>query len=1015
MKTLPLPSGVLWILLTLIPAQAPSAQPQTSTLPPLALTTNSATLAGLVNPNSAQTVAWFEWGIVGMPANTPTPTNHVGSGMVAVPVSFTLTNLLSARYYAYHCIATNASGSASGSNYFFYTLGTPIVHTTAATDFSPTGARLNGALIPNGFETAAWFEYGLTTSYGSRTTVMPVGAGTSQVNVSNVISEFVPLTTVHYRLAASNSLGTAYGPDVAFSTLGPASTALNLNGITGLVGLPVVNFSSTNKLTLEAWVAPRAIQRPVLCQWRPGFSPVWTLLFGAEPTLGFGLSTTAGYQRIDASLVLPGYAGGPWHHIAVTYDGSFMRLYHNARLLSSKAMIGVYVPNQATTNVIGFGPEGPFNGQVDEVRIWSGARTQAEIAQGRFRRFTGTEPYLMAYWRLDEGSGTTVTDSSGHGWTGALSGWTQWLPSGVPLGVPFAQANPATLVEPDRAVLNGLINPDGFATTGWFEWGTDTNYANPPVPLDFGNGSTTLTVTQALTGLTPGTTYHFRLAAVNTNGTTRSAEKSFVLGPANKALWFSGAGDYVHLPPFNLGSGNKLTLEAWIKPEAITDSSSYDIIRQETAYAAPSYSRDWRDWLLALYINGVAFGLNTGLPYPNQVPILTASPSHGRLDDGRWHHVAATYDGSTKRLYLDGVEAANATQTGSIFSSGDACAIGSKARGVGEFFRGAIEEVRVWTNARSQAQIIQNMNQPLVGNEPGLLAYFPFSEGTGDVTADSTGHGYSGQLAGSPARVVSEALNRAVCVTLPVTNWSNVTAELNAAANPASLAMQVWFEWGTTTNYGQTTAPQTVGSGSSVQFVSQLLSGLAAGTDYHCRAVASNVNGVIRSPDVAFRSTGPQVQTLPPMTSAATSMTVRGMVHGRGLPTQYWFEWGTNASYGLVTSRQGGYGDLRTYSEGLTNLTPSQTYHYRIMATNSGGLATGQDMVFKPSFAEIFSGMGNSWYANSGVSWGDADRDGDLDLLMLAGQNTNINTTLYRNDGVSWESLHSFYYALPAS
>ena len=132
------------------------------------------------------------------------------------------------------------------------------------------------------------------------------------------------------------------------------------------------------------------------------------------------------------------------------------------------------------------------------------------------------------------------------------------------------------------------------------------------------------------------------------------------------------------------------------------------------------------------------------------------------------------------------MEVANASQTGNIANTGNACAIGSMAWGAGEFFRGAIEEIRVWTMARSQAQIIQTMNQSLVGNEAFLLAYFPFSEGTGDLTMDSTGHGYNGELMGSPTRVVSDALNRAVCVTLPVTNFSNLTADAWSAPQSTS-------------------------------------------------------------------------------------------------------------------------------------------------------------------------------------------------------------------------------------
>lgn len=994
--------GAGWIAST-----APLGQPLTFTQAPVEVATNQATLRGVVKPFGAETTSWFEWGIVGLPANTPTPTNNVGSGTVSVPVSFTLTNLLPARYYAYHCTATNVSGSSTGSNYFFLTLGAPIVNTLAPSDFSPASVRLNGVVIPNGFEAAAWFEYGLTTNYGSRTPLTPLGAGTSEVAASNLISDFIPAITVHYRVVATNSLGTTYGPDVSFTTLGPAGTALQFNGLTTLVALPVITPTFTSKLTLEAWVVPYAVQRPVMCQWKPGFSPVWTLLFGTSQTLSFGLSTSAGYQLMDASLSLPGYGGGAWHHLAVTYDGSFMRLYHNARLLASKAMVGS-IGTFASANAIGFGPEGPFNGQIDEVRIWSGARTQAEIDQGRFRRLTGTETGLLVYWRLDEGTGTTAADASGNGRTGTLLGGPQWLPSGVPLGVPFVQANVAALTEPDAAMLSGLINPDGFATTGWFEWGTDTNYNQSPVRLDLGDGTSTLSITQALTGLTPGTTYHFRVAAVNTNGTMKSAEKSFVLGPANKALWFGGAGDYVHLPPLNFGGGHQLTLEAWIKPEAITNASWSDIIRQETAYYAPSYARDW---LLALYDNSVSFGLNTGLSYPNQFPVLTASLSAGRLDDGRWHHVAATYDGSMKRLYLDGVEVANASQTGNIVNSGNACAIGAMAWGAGEFFRGAMEEVRVWTTARSQVQIIQKMNQPLAGNEAGLLAYFPFSEGTGDVTADPTGHGYGGQLMGSPARVVSDALNRAFCVTLPVTNFSNVTAELNAAANPAGLPMQVWFEWGATTNYGRTTIPQFAGAGTSVLVVTQALSDLAAGTDYHCRAVASNANERIVSADVQFLTRGPQVQTLPPTALTATSMALNGTVNARGLSTQYWFDWGTNSSYGFSTPPRVGYGDTRSYAETVTNLTPGQTYHYRIMATNSGGLANGQDQNFSPSFSNAFTPVGSMY--ESAVAWGDYDRDGDLDLVVTGTRGTNGTSGLFRNADAAFNLIWGTWYMPP--
>jgi hypothetical protein len=972
-------------------------QPLAYTLRPLEMNTNSAMLQSLSNPNGWPTGVWFQWGEVGHPADAQTPAISAGSGTALVQLGFTLTNLLPNHYYAYHCVATNTYGSATGSNYVFLTLGRPAVNTLGPSDYSPTGARLNGVVIPNGFETAAWFEYGLTTNYASRTAATLLGAGTGEVAISNIVSDLVPQATVHCRVVATNAFGINYGPDVAFNTLGPAGMALQFNGLTTSVALPVINLSGANKLTLEAWVVPVAFQRPVLSQWRPGSSPVWTLLFGTSQTVSFGLSTTAGYQRLDAWLSLPGYADGPWHHLAVSYDGSLMKLYHNARLLSSKPMTGL-IASGATVAAIGLGPDGPFNGQIDEVRIWSGARTQVEIEQGRFRRLTGTEPGLEGYWRLDEGTGTSVEDASGHSRTGNFSNSPLWVPSGAPLGLPFAQANEATLIGAGVAVLNGLINPDGYTTSGWFEWGMDTNYSNAPQIQHFGDGNVTLSITQSLAGLNPNTTYHFRAVAANTNGTMTSANKTFVLGSNNKALSFGGADDYVHLPPVHLSAGNNLSIEAWIKPEAIDDATTFSIIRQEVAYYTTPYSADW---LLALYGNSLSFGLNTGLPYPNHFPILSASAAPGRFDDGRWHHVAATYDGSVKRLYHNGVEIASASQSGNIANGGTAGAIGSMAWGGGEFFRGVIEEVRVWAVVRSQTQIIQAMNQPLAGTEPGLLAYFPFSEGAGDFTADQSGHSYRGQLMGSPIHVVSDALGRAACVTLPVTNLSHITAVLNAAANPAGSEMHVWFEWGNTTNYSHTTIAQFAGAGSSFVVITQALSALVAGTEYHCRAVGSNANEVVLSSDVQFVTRGPQVSTLSASALDATNMTLNGVVNSRESATRYWFEWGTNATYGFATSLQDAYGDARNYSETVTGLIPGQTYHYRVMATNSGGLAVGQDQTFTVGFGIAFTPPDGGLYQGA-AAWGDYDRDGDLDLVATGSTGTNGVSGLFRRDDAAF-------------
>jgi hypothetical protein len=92
--------------------------------------------------------------------------------------------------------------------------GAPIVETKAATGITETTATLTGSITANGAETKYYFEYGPTTSYGSKTTehVAPtkgVGSGTAK--------GLTVFTTYHFRVVATNSYGTSYGADEVFT------------------------------------------------------------------------------------------------------------------------------------------------------------------------------------------------------------------------------------------------------------------------------------------------------------------------------------------------------------------------------------------------------------------------------------------------------------------------------------------------------------------------------------------------------------------------------------------------------------------------------------------------------------------------------------------------------------------------------------------------------------------------------------------------------------------------------
>ncbi len=108
---------------------------------------------------------------------------------------------------------------------------------------------------------------------------------------------------------------------------------------------------------------------------------------------------------------------GVWYHAAATYDGTSMRLYLNGTLDNE---IAVSQPVDASSNAyasIGSAlnstglPSGFFNGVIDEVRIWNRALSQAEIRTNLTQKIS-SGLNLVSRWGLDEGSGTTISDSA---------------------------------------------------------------------------------------------------------------------------------------------------------------------------------------------------------------------------------------------------------------------------------------------------------------------------------------------------------------------------------------------------------------------------------------------------------------------------------------------------------------------------------------------------------------------------------------------------------------------------
>ncbi len=98
---------------------------------------------------------------------------------------------------------------------------------------------------------------------------------------------------------------------------------------------------------------------------------------------------------------------------------------------------------------------------------------------------------------------------------------------------PLAVTQPTQAVERDTATLAGTVNPQGAPTTYHFDWGASTAYGNqtPMTDAAVGSDNTEYPLSQVLTGLTPGTTYHYRIVASDCEGcapgTTYGSDATF--------------------------------------------------------------------------------------------------------------------------------------------------------------------------------------------------------------------------------------------------------------------------------------------------------------------------------------------------------------------------------------------------------------------------------------------------------------------------------------------------------
>jgi hypothetical protein len=208
------------------------------------------------------------------------------------------------------------------------------------------------------------------------------------------------------------------------------------------------------------------------------------------------------------------------------------------------------------------------------------------------------------------------------------------------------------------------------------------------------------------------------------------------------ALNFDGIDDFVEIADSaSLDLTTGMTLEAWVNPQTkngwrtvlikeAPDSLSYALYASDDATRPDGYAR----------IGGI----------PRRVQGYSSS-----LAVNEWNHLTATYASGTLRLYVNGLPVGTEYFSGPIETSAQVLRLGGSSVW-GDYFRGMVDEVRIYNVALTQAQIQIDMQRSVepgalapATSTTGLVAAYGFNAGTGATLHDSSGKANHGSISGA--------------------------------------------------------------------------------------------------------------------------------------------------------------------------------------------------------------------------------------------------------------------------
>jgi PAS domain S-box-containing protein len=549
--------------------------------------------------------------------------------------------------------------------------------------------------------------------------------------------------------------------------------ALRLDGPEDHAELPAGIFAALDEATVECWYKREApTSRDHIIEFGGAGISLWAAPgFQGRPWFKMGSAGAPQFPAdgVESSRPLPDHE---WHHLAFVTGPGGMQLFADGVLAGTNAQplslsaIGtnaLHLIGACTDNVR---PPRPcfWNGWIDELRVWNHRRTPEQIRETLLRRLTGHEAGLVGLWNFDDPA-LSMRDSSTNANHGTLFANARTLLATLPAAAVFGsltdtQGRPLTnatvtarLTDGAGAETKAVADDNGayslfLARTGNYDFFATTGELSA-YRLGYtvaSAGSQRLDWTLAEPGRAAAAAVP-PSAPARTLGIAKGAPGAApgIAGPAsaNRVLHLDGNGSYVELPRDVFNHLTEATVEAWVawdRTNAYQYFFSYGAANTDLYLGALSRVQDRSP--------DIVFGLrDRAKGHHNAI-------AQGAVAVGEWHHVAAVSGPGGMRLYVNGVLVATNDYSGSFLQLGNGAphVVGAlnwppSMQGPAPFFKGRVDELRVWSVARNPAAIRASMHRRLAGTEEGLVGLWNFDDSS-EPGRDAGPGGYHGKFLG---------------------------------------------------------------------------------------------------------------------------------------------------------------------------------------------------------------------------------------------------------------------------